>query len=118
MPIIEITVDNIADFISTNAMVLIDFWAEWCGPCRAFAPVFDQAAQDNEDIAFGKCDVSSQPHLASALHVVSIPTLMAFKHGVHVGMQTGMLPKPALDDLISSLRELQDPEAAVARKDE
>ena len=103
---IEVTSDNFKDTIENNDIVLIDYWAEWCGPCRAFGPIFEKAAEENPDIAFGKCDTEKQLELASAFQISSIPTLMVFKEGVLIFSQPGMLPAPALNELIGKVREL------------
>ena len=103
---IEVTAENFKDTIENNDIVLIDYWAEWCGPCLAFGPIFEKAAQDNPDIAFGKCDTEKQIELASAFQISSIPTLMVFKEGVQVFSQPGLLPAPALTELVEKVREL------------
>jgi len=103
---IEVTSDNFKDTIENNDIVLVDYWAEWCGPCRAFGPIFEQAAAENPDIAFGKCDTEKELELASEFQISSIPTLMVFKEGVLIFSQPGMLPAPALGELIGKIREL------------
>ena len=104
-----------ADFESTvtaHEIVLVDFWAAWCGPCRQFAPVYEKASAEHPDIVFGKVDTEAEKALAGAAQITSIPTLMAFKDGVLVFSQPGALPAAALEELISSVRAL-DVEAAL-----
>ncbi len=98
-----------ADFQTTvtdNDIVLVDFWADWCGPCRAFAPVFEQASGEHTDIVFGKVDTEAERELAGAAGITSIPTLMAFREGVLVFSQPGALPASALNQVIDAVRGL------------
>ena len=89
-----------------EGILLIDFWAAWCGPCRMFAPVFESASDQHEDIVFAKVDTEAQLELASSAQISSIPTLMAFRDGILVYREAGALPEPALQDLIGQIRAL------------
>jgi thioredoxin 1 len=106
MATIDLTADNFESLVIGDGIVLVDFWAAWCGPCRMFAPVFEKSSETHTDIAFGKVDTEAEQVLAASAHITSIPTLMAFRDGVLVYREAGALPAPALEELISSVRAL------------
>ena len=92
--------------VEDNDIVLVDWWASWCGPCRQFAPVFEAAAERNQDVVFGKVDTEAEQGLAAAAGIMSIPTLMIFRDGLLLFSQPGALPPSAVDDLIAQVRAL------------
>jgi thioredoxin 1 len=101
-----LTAESFEQTVLTNDIVLVDFWAAWCGPCRTFAPIFDKASATHPDIIFGKVDTEAEQSLAGAAHITSIPTLMAFREGVLVFSQPGALPAASLEQVIAGIREL------------
>jgi thioredoxin 1 len=94
------------DIVRGNDIVLVDFWAEWCAPCRMFAPIFEEASEKHPNIVFGKVDTEAEQELAAAFGIMSIPTLMAFREQILLYAQPGALPKEALEDLISQIEAL------------
>lgn len=106
MGTVEITADNFKQTIEGNDIVLLDYWADWCGPCKMFGPIFEKVADDNPDITFGKVNTEQEQQLAQTFKIRSIPTLMVFKEGVLIFSQPGMLPEPALKELVEKTREL------------
>lgn len=106
MPTIELTSANFDEVVTTNDIVLVDFWAEWCGPCRMFGPIFEQAAEENPDLVFGKVDTEAAQDLAAGFGIQSIPTLMVIRDQVVLFAQPGALPKAALEDLVRQVREV------------
>jgi thioredoxin 1 len=104
MATIELTKDNFNEVTTGDGITFVDFWAEWCGPCRMFAPVFERASEEHGDITFGKVDTEAEQELAAAFKITSIPTLMAIRDGVVLYAQPGALPEHAFEDLISQVR--------------
>uniref|UniRef100_A0AAU2AE19 Thioredoxin n=1 Tax=Streptomyces sp. NBC_00093 TaxID=2975649 RepID=A0AAU2AE19_9ACTN len=104
MPTVELTKDNFEETVTGSDIVLIDFWAAWCGPCRMFGPVYEKAAERHPDIVFGKVDTEAQPELAGTFQISSIPTLTAVRDRTVLYTRPGALPPQALEDLITKIR--------------
>jgi len=106
MSTLTLTTDAFEETVSSAGITLVDFWADWCGPCKMFAPIYEAASEKNPGITFGKVDTEAEQGLASAAGITSIPTLMAFRDGILVFSQPGALPAPALDQVIESVKGL------------
>jgi thioredoxin 1 len=106
MSTIDLTLDTFETAIEQNAILFVDFWAAWCGPCRQFAPVFEKASEQHPDIKFAKVDTELEQQLAGMLAITSIPTLMVFRENVLIFSQPGALPAPALEQLIEAVRNV------------
>ena len=106
MATVELTADTFEKTVTSNGIVLVDFWAEWCGPCKRFGPVFEESSEKHPDVVFGKIDTEAEQQLAAAAQITSIPTLMAFRDGVLVFSQPGALPAAGLEQVIQAVRDL------------
>ena len=114
----NLTIDEFASTVTNDGITLVDFWAEWCGPCRMFGPIFEQTATENPDVTFAKVDTEAEQELAAELQIMSIPTLMIFRDGIRVFSRPGALPKNALDNLLQQVRDLDMDEVRAALDDQ
>lgn len=102
----NLTLDSFEGTVTSEGITIVDFWAEWCGPCKMFGPIFEEVSESNPDVTFAKVDTEAEQQLAGSLGIMSIPTVMIFRDGIQLFAQPGALPKAALEDLLGQVRNL------------
>ncbi len=120
MPTVDLTADTFERTVLDNDIVLVDFWAEWCGPCKMFAPWYEEVSEQHDDVVFAKVDTETEQALAASFNIRSIPTLMAFRDDIMVFSQPGALPQHALEDLVGQIKalDMEDVRAKIAEHDD
>lgn len=118
MAVVELTKDNFEQVVTSNATVIVDYWAPWCGPCKGFAPVFERVAEQHPDVVFAKVNTDEEQEIAAHFQIRSIPTLMVFREQIIVFSQPGALPQSAFEQVVTKAKELDMEEVRAQIRDE